>query len=101
MSDDLIFTQIYPMINYFCLKSVFSSIFWDKRDTIGLSKTTKISTLIFLPTSAPFILFLLFLGKFWGVTQKLGYDTTYGNQAKHDIYFSIVIWNISINNKSM
>jgi hypothetical protein len=68
MSLDLIFTQIYPMINYFCLISILSSIFGDKKDTIGLSKTTKNSTLIFLPTPTHFILFLLFLGRFWGVT---------------------------------
>ena len=73
MLYDLNFTQIYPMINYFCLKFVISSIFQDKRDTIGPSKTTKISKLIFLPTPTLFIYFL-FLGRFWGVTQKLGYD---------------------------
>ena len=72
MPYDLIFTQIYPMINYFFVKFEFSSIFWDKKDTIKVSKTTKIFILIFLPTPAPFILFLLFLDRFWRVTHKLG-----------------------------
>ena len=75
MLHDLIFTQIYQMINYFFFKSVFSSIFGDKRDTIRLSKTTKISTLIFLPLLAFLFLFLLFFGIFWGITQKLGDDS--------------------------
>ena len=88
MHFDLIFTQIYPMINYFCLKSVFSSISRDKRDTIGLEETIKIFTLIFLPMSTLFILFLLFLGGFWGITQKLDYDKIIEGMK---YYFSVYV----------
>ena len=75
MSFDSSFTQIYPIINYFILESAFSFIFGQKIDTTGLPKTSKISTLIFLSTPAPFILFLLFFDIFWGVTQNLGDDS--------------------------
>ena len=77
MSHNLILTLIYQMINYFFLKSVFSSIFGDKKDTIRLSKTTKNSTMIFLPSLAflfYFCYFFVYFGespKNWVMTQLM------------------------------
>lgn len=94
MSFDLIFVQIYPIINYFSNESVFSFIFQHKKGTIKLSKTSKISTLIFLLTPTLFILFVLFmfyLGKIWGMTQK--WVVTIGVEASYQqIYIYIREW---------
>ena len=80
MFFDLIFTQIYPIINYYSLASAFSLTFEHKRGTIWFSKTSKLFTMIFLPLLAPFILFQLFLFYFkyiLGNNPEMGYDKHY------------------------